>query len=407
MKKIISLISAVAVAVACFTPVTFATAKPTMNVTAEKITDFTGAYAGYAEYANDYGLDVYLVTFAGTGLSMTTTTSGMAKKLSGNSIVGASIKFDAVSTALRDDEWVAEQYSAITPPSASNWSGDTYAVAMAGTAPLYPPTKTAATITTADVTPALYQMIFAVDPSQPVTLTFKECAINVGTFASDSMSTSTSYKMIDNTLDISPATLTLPVASSKVDVTSVTISGATSATVGESVTLSADVQPPTATNPTVTWSLVSGDGSVGASTGVVTANSAGDIVVKATADGVDSANYTVTFAAADVIINPVAEEVSAVDSSSPKEFKDLQGKDVTLSKKYGIAKFAPTVNTGTTSYFLDVEDTSGDPVEGKKSFAIDFSELGVEAPGATVNFFAIVRSATHTIKSMVLRAVAK
>lgn len=319
MKKIISLISAVAVAIACFTPVSFAAAKPTMNVTAEKITDFSGTYASYAEYANDYGLDVYLVTFTGTGIAMTTTTATMAKKLSGQSIIGATVKFDATSTATRDEEWLAEQYYAITPPSTAGWTGDTYTAAMAGTSPLYPAAKTAATVTANDETPALYQMIFAVNPEAPVTLTFKECAINIGAFTADSIDSQTTYKMVNSTLDMSQATLTLPLAS--------------------------------APTPVV-----------------------------------------------------IDDEGSKNTASGATGLTDLQGNTVpALSKNYGIAQFSTTIDTAANDYVLAVEDSNGDST----TFDVDFAEIGVEAASATVDFFAVVKSLTHTITSMVLQAVAK
>lgn len=83
-----------------------------------------------------------------------------------------------------------------------------------------------------------------------------------------------------------------------VAVTGVTISGETSVTVGNSITLTAAVVPTNATNKTVTWAVTSGDtfASV-SSSGQVTGLSAGSAVITATAGG-KAATTTITVNAA-------------------------------------------------------------------------------------------------------------
>ncbi len=81
-------------------------------------------------------------------------------------------------------------------------------------------------------------------------------------------------------------------------VTGVTVSGNTTAKVGETVQLTATVAGSTGVAQTVTWTKVSGEGAVSAD-GKVTATAPGEVKVKATstADTSKSGEYTVTFEA--------------------------------------------------------------------------------------------------------------
>lgn len=199
-----------------------------------------------------------------------------------------------------------------------------------------------------------------------------------------------------------------PSAPATVDVESVTISGATAATVGDNVQLSATVLPDNATDKTVTWTKVSGNGAVSDS-GVVTATAAGDVVVKATAGGVDSANYTVSFAAAVPadIVPAVADKDTYSNASTG--LQDAFGNDVTIdsSRSYGAAKFENVVlDDGEYVYKVFATGTNkATGLEETKSW--DVVDGSVELTGASVSFIAIVRSATHTITSVVLKAFAK
>lgn len=106
---------------------------------------------------------------------------------------------------------------------------------------------------------------------------------------------------------------------------------------------------------------------------------------------------------AEEIINPVENKSEAQDIGTTA-LTDLQGNPVNEFKKnYGIAKFDTAITTGDKNYFVVATDDKAE----EKQFAVDFSEIGVEAENANVSFFAIVKSATHKIVSVVLKAVAK
>lgn len=397
MKKLISLLATVAMVSSLFVSVVKADFAPVVSTASEKLSnsDFNDLIgedipAGY---------DAYLVTVSFSNLGdldcTIKTKKHTGRKLQG---FGYQMTFDDIDNV--ETDYVLSVDNIFGVDLSEGFVGNKFtSIFNAGSAAAAYPT-TASEISNAEGLPDAAMFVVTVKNDATVVVTL-DTNVNVVNYNANVYG----EEEKTNHATMSPASLTFaPAGPSKVDVTSVTISGDKSATVGESVTLSATVEPNEATYPEVTWSKVSGVGSIDASTGVVTSDTAGDIVVKATADGVDSANYTVTFAAADVVINPDENTVGAVDETTTgKEFKDLQGKDVTLTKKYGIAKFTPTVDTGANNYFLDVTDTDNNV----QPFPVSFSELGVEAPGATVSFFAIVRSATHTIKSMVLRAVAK
>lgn len=369
------MISAVAIAAASLVSVAYAADAPTMNVTAEKITDFTGTYAGYAEFANDYGLDIYSVKFTGTGIAMTTTTSGMAKKLSGDSIVGATIKFSFDCAATFNDEWVFEKLNTITPPTLEDTNGTLYTCAMVGTSPLYPAAKTAATVTAADETPVLEEIVFAVDPSSPVTLTFQDCAINVGTFSSDSCQSTVTYKMTDSSLAMSAATLVLPVASAPTTYT-YTFKNAD----GTADISSADIEEgATVTAPTAP--TVAGKDFVGWATSVGGAVVSVDSTAKA-----DTTYYAVYEDSAPAYVEIPADTTQAQKVADPaaKTYKDYDDNDVTLTKSYAIARFVTAIDSAKT-YTLHAEATSG-----SKDFDMNFA--GIEVSGIA-NFITIVKNA--------------
>ena len=198
-----------------------------------------------------------------------------------------------------------------------------------------------------------------------------------------------SGKKATDAVGTSTANLVMAPAST-VPVSSVTISGATSATVGDSVALSATVLPGDATDPTVTWTKVSGDGAVSAA-GVVTANSAGDIVVKATAGGVDSANYTVTFAAATVAVSSVT--ISGATSATVGDSValtatvlpgDATDPSVTWTKVSGDgAVSAAGVVTANSAGDIVVKATAGGV--DSANFTVTFAAATIPATGVTIN----------------------
>jgi len=168
--------------------------------------------------------------------------------------------------------------------------------------------------------------------------------------------------------------------------------------------LEATIAPPAADNTNISWSTSDASVATVSDSGVVTGAGVGTAIITVTTeDGGYTDTCEVEVKAADVVIPAKNAEVGSVDESTVKSFSDLQGNDVTLSKKYGIAKFDPTVDTAGKNYFLHATDTDGK----EKEWAVNFGELGVEATDVKVTFFAIVKSATHIIETMELIARAK
>lgn len=398
MKKFISLLATVAMVSSLFVSVVKADFAPVVSTASEKLSnsDFNDLIgedipAGY---------DAYLVTVSFSSLGDLDCTI-KTKKHSGRKLqgFGYQMTFDNIDNVETDYVLSVDNIFGVDLTEGFTGSKFTSIFSAGSAAAAYP--TTASEISNAEGLPdaAMFVVTVKNDATVVATLDTNICVI---TYASNTPGTEETV----NHATMSPASLTFaPAGPSKVDVTSVTISGATSATVGDSVALSATVEPNNATNLEVSWTKVSGDGAV-SNSGVVTANSAGDIVVKATADGVDSANYTVSFAAAapaEQIIPPV-ENKSEAQNIGTTALTDLQGKAVgEFKKNYGIAKFDTAITTGDKNYFVVATDDKAE----EKQFAVDFSEIGVEAENANVSFFAIVKSATHKIVSVVLKAVAK
>jgi hypothetical protein len=125
----------------------------------------------------------------------------------------------------------------------------------------------------------------------------------------------------------------------------------------------------------------------------------------ASADKIYYAVYTED-APEEEIIAPVENKVDAQDKGTTA-LTDLSGNPVgEFKNNYGIAKFDTAITTGEKDYFVVATDDAT-PEANTKEWKIDFAELGVEAENATVSFFALVKSATHKIVSVGLKAVAK
>lgn len=124
---------------------------------------------------------------------------------------------------------------------------------------------------------------------------------------------------------------------------------------------------------------------------------AATVLTTATADKTYYAVYT-----KDPVITDSSIDVK--ESASGKTgLTDLQGKDVTLTANYGIAKFSKAIDTVANNYFVVATDSNN--VE--KEFEVDFAANGVEISNASTTFFAIVKSADHIIKNIRLKEVAK
>lgn len=128
--------------------------------------------------------------------------------------------------------------------------------------------------------------------------------------------------------------------SQQATVSSVTISGATTGTVGTAVTLTASVQGSAGVAQTVTWEITEGSGIANIANGVLTATAAGTVTVKATStvDNTKYGEHTVVFSAA---VDPGAT-VESVTISGATEGK--VGTPVTLTASVqGSAGVAQTV----------------------------------------------------------------
>jgi len=172
--------------------------------------------------------------------------------------------------------------------------------------------------------------------------------------------------------------------------------------VGETGTVTGTVAPSDATDKTVTYSSSNTSvATVDASTGLVTAVAKGTATITVTTtDGGKTDTCAVTVAPADVV--PAAAD-SKVVGNATTGLKDADGKSVTIdaSRSYGAAKFDNVqIDAGDYIYKVVAKDSNGN--EKEFDVASEYLEVSGKA-----SFIAIVRSATHTITSVVLKAFKK
>ncbi|HAL63510.1 MAG TPA: hypothetical protein DCO93_03580 [Clostridiales bacterium] len=411
MKKLVSLIAVVAMLSGVFATSAFAANFPVgpavlMSAVREATEDEIDAYNTYVEDeleedlpGEEYSLYAIDIAIGGLG-SFTNTNTAASPTGILPELVTCQLDFGSDFSNLfsLSDEPVVAFEGLLSNGSAAVAGGTVLTIKY-----LLNDGKSVGKNVTIDEEEVIISAIIALSDNSSATVV--DASITLGEFTkSKSHTDSKNYKPSEDNISFSPASLVFgESAPATVDVTSVTISGATNATVGDDVQLSATVLPDNATDKTVTWTKVSGNGAVSDS-GVVTATAAGDVVVKATAGGVDSANYTVSFAAP--APTPVYTD-SSIDVKKPVNgttgLTDLQGQDVTLTANYGIAKFSKAIDTVANKYFVVATDSN----DVEKEFEVDFAANGVEISNASTTFFAIVKSADHIIKNIRLKEIAR
>ena len=500
MKKIISLVAALAVSMSAFVSLaTVASAEtaPRIVVSATEIDFADAAYSAYAggpcdwrEYCDeDYTYKTYEVEVKLTGIELSSEKYKPKKVFlyRGTSLITAMANFTIDTEGDKDDTWTTSPngftYNLI--PGSTNVANETILGSNGVSASaIYPAagTETGVTVTDTDEI-TIWRALVTVDVEVPLTLNLTRAGATIATYTEDmtkatpdstveydtikgnfpvagvsltlplapSVTTYTyTFKTYDGASDIASAainageTVTAPTAPSRtgytfsgwatsaggstvavdatatadttyyavytkdpVPVTAVNLNKANLALkVGGSETLVATVDPSDADVKTVIWSTSDATVATVTDAGVVTAVGVGTatITVASTENAEKKAECAVSVKPADQAIEAKDTAIGAVDKEdTSKTYTDLAGKAVTMSKNYGIAKFEPTVNTSIMNYYLFVRDTLG--VE--EEFDVNFAELGVEAPDVKVSFFAIVKSATHIVEFMELRARAK
>jgi len=412
MKKRISLLvalSVIASAFVSFATVTSAATAPEVVISATEV-DFTDA--AYSSYAGDYDWSEYNEDAVGeyktydvevklTGLELSTESykSGKTTKYRGTSLISAAVAFAVSTEGDYENDWISGITSTLVTGATSQATASLLSVADSNPSAVYPAPNTVATVAATDETPAIFHALVTVDTGKPVTFTLTNADIVIGSFTnstSDAMANSTTeYATEMGNFPVAGVSLTLPTASAPVTttytITFKTYDGASNVeeqTVDEGDTIT----PPTApTRSGFSFAYWSED-----------VDGTEATIGTAAADKTYYAVYTAD-PIPDEIIAPVENKVDAQDIGTTA-LTDLQGKSVgEFKKNYGIAKFDTAITTGDKNYFVVATDDKAE----EKQFAVDFAEIGVEAENANVSFFAIVKSATHKIVSVALKAVAK
>lgn len=158
-----------------------------------------------------------------------------------------------------------------------------------------------------------------------------------------------------------------------VKVTSITISGPTSAEVGDTLTYTASVSPSNATNKAVTWTISSGSSyatitSQNDSSCTVKANAAGTITIKATAD--DGSGKTATKS---TTISQAETPITSLSISTSGS-----GSSMTLSATYSPSNATPSFTWEVTKGDVRLSSSSGKSVtaypEGTGSVTIKLTD---------------------------------
>ena len=172
--------------------------------------------------------------------------------------------------------------------------------------------------------------------------------------------------------------------------------------VGEgTATITATVAPPTATDATVNWTTT--DPSVATvAGGVVTPVGAGTATITATANDGSGANAscTVTVKAA----NPapvLSQNFTKIDLGD--QIENLVGEKFDADQNYGAGRITASIDTVKYDYKVFASDYDDETVTKSWDYAISEAEIAE----ATINFIAIVKSATHKIGNIWLQAVVK
>ncbi len=172
--------------------------------------------------------------------------------------------------------------------------------------------------------------------------------------------------------------------------TSITISGPTEVSIGETIQLSASVLPENATNKTVTWSHTSVTGAnyatINSTTGEVTGKKAGNVTVtaKSVADNTVKATYTI--AVKDIL--PTSISVSGADQV-------MVGSTIKLTATI-LPENATKKSVSWTSSNSTIASVSSGTVTGKKTGTVTITAKCTSAPTVTTTKTITVVAPTPT-----------
>ena len=212
IKKIFSLILALSMLISCMVvspAIASAADKPTLEITSEKVTEFSGDLAQY-DYGSEY--DAYLVTFNITGVELKTElgTGMAASKASGTSLSSYTIQFTAEVDGNRDEDWAFNTLSKMGTATLDNWNGKLATFSYGnGSSMIYPAEGTAATVTKSDKIP-VYTAIIHVTAGKEFKMSVNStgCKINVSEFSKNAFTAGTRVETVLSTNDV-----TIPSAS--------------------------------------------------------------------------------------------------------------------------------------------------------------------------------------------------
>lgn len=254
-----------------------------VDFTSEAYKSYQGDY-DWSEYG-DYS--TYSVKISLKGLAMTTTVSGKSKLLSGNSItvgeIGANVLAEGQTYG---DDYQIGLIGALSSAPQKNITAEYIGASYNSSSPLYPPAKTAMTVTAEDEVPGMFEFLITVDNTKPIELEFltEKNTVATTTFESDSPVANTSVQYL---AAATPATLVIPPVASEVPATGITLStDKVTLNVEGTYTLTPTLDPSNTTD-TVTWA--SDNESVATvADGVVTAVAPGKATITATAGSVSA-----------------------------------------------------------------------------------------------------------------------
>lgn len=205
MKKLASLLTVAALMLTSFSTAFAATktGNEELIVDVEKI---DWAKAEYAEYATDYNwgdeeYDYYMLTYKVKGVSVATTvgTGPNSTKSTGSAISGVEIKTVATGGTIDEDFWNYSvfPYADTSSSYLTNMSvaaTNTKAVAYGGSSALYPASGTAGTITEADETVILKQILVTMKNVE-LTLNYTGSMITLDEFTKNTAGAGTSVEV--------------------------------------------------------------------------------------------------------------------------------------------------------------------------------------------------------------------
>ena len=223
LRKIVSILASMTIAAStlvALSTASFAETKQLSYIVDCTPVDFTSE--AYSSYKEDYDWSehgdytTYSVKISLKGLAMTTTVSGKSKLLSGDSItvgeIGANVSAEGQNYG---DDYQIGLIDALGDAK-TNINATYIGASYNSSTPLYPPAKTAMTVTAEDEIPGIFEFLITVDNTKPITLEFLTEKNTIAT-TEFSDNTPVANTTVGYYAAATPATLVIPPVSSDPD----------------------------------------------------------------------------------------------------------------------------------------------------------------------------------------------